>query len=298
MLHLSGSEKRIQTFAWLVGLWIGWVGHYPTFAVEPCTDLVQQNDFFGKNAQSVLHIGIKSWAKGTKKIIEKHWAIGSEIAIGPVVEWHPFNGIGFQTGLFYNYNCLFTVDFSVDRKRLLDTSLFSFGYRVIDVINSLSAKDEGYIVHAGLGSIAFHAMSLPLFFRLYPEKSRKLICYGGLRFILIFPDLQKKQYCSVHIDTSIIKNTFYGALKRGSDIANQRNVTVQDIQDIARQGLSNMYHSIFRIKPDRAETQPLSNKLCIWDLGWDFGFEFRGDSGIVIGINGLGLVLGYDFFVK
>lgn len=283
-------------FALLVGLCTWFIGHHPTFAIAPCTDLVQQNGFFGKNAQSILHIGIKSWAKGTKKIIEKHWAIGSEMAIGPVVEWHPFNGTGFQTGLFYSYNCFFTVDFSVDRKRLLDTSLFSFGRRIIHAVNSLSAKDKGYIMHAGLDRIAFHAISLPLFFRLYPEKSRKLVCYGGPRFILVCSGLQKKQYYSVHIDTSIIKNIFYDTLiKRGNDIVNQRDVTVRDIQDIAKQGLLDIYHSIFRIKPDRAETQPFSNKLCIWDLGWDFGFEFRGDSGVVIGMNGLGLVLAYDF---
>ncbi|MEF2228928.1 MAG: hypothetical protein V3581_02730 [Candidatus Cardinium sp.] len=284
--------KKREAVAFLFGLWIGLVSHHPAVALESCTDLVQQDGFFDKKTKSILHIGIKSWVKGTKKIIEKHWTIGGEVAIGPVVEWHPLHGVGLQTGLCYSYSCFFTIEFSVDRKKLLDTSLFSFGPRVINEINALSTKDEGYITHAGLDHIQFHAISFPLFLRLYPEKSRKLVCYVGPRFLLILPGLAKKQYCPVHVDTAVLKGILYDVLKQGKYISDQRSVTIQDIQNIAEQGLLEMYHSIFGIRPDRSFNQSIA---CYWDWSWDFGFEFRGSSGFIIGINGLGFVLGYDF---
>lgn len=287
--------KKIQTFGWLIGWWIWLVSYYPALATTPCVDLIQQDDFWGKNKQSILHIDIKSWAQYTKKVIKQHWAIGSEVAIGPVLEWRPLNGIGLQTGLCYSYNCFFTINFSVDREELLDPSPFKFGYRFMDKIHALSAKHEGYTAHAALGNIQFHAISLPLFFRFYPEKSRKLVCYGGPRLIWILPSLRKKQYCPVYIDTSSIKNILYDGLITGKDIANQRSLTFQDIKNITEQGLLKIYHSIFKVHPDSAQPQILSNRLFNWDWVLDFGLEFRGASGFIVGINGLGLVLGYGF---
>ncbi|WP_342265463.1 hypothetical protein [Cardinium endosymbiont of Philonthus spinipes] len=287
--------KKIERFTLLVGLWIGWVGHHAVLAIEPSTDLAAQNNFFGKNGRSSFHIGIKGWVKGTKKVIEQHWALGGELAIGPLVEWHPLNGIALQTGLLYSYNYFFTIDFSVDRKKLLDAGLYSFGHRLIAAINGLSAKKEGYIAHTGLDSIAFHAISLPLFIRFYPEKSRKLVCYGGPRFLLLCAGIDRRKHCPIHIDTSIIKNIFYDALKNGKAIADERGITVQDIQNIAQGGVFDIYHSIFNIKPDRVQNELLPNQVYIWDLIWDFGVEFRGSSGLMIGVNGLGIVLGYDF---
>ncbi|TSJ80739.1 MAG: hypothetical protein NMK33_04765 [Candidatus Cardinium sp.] len=291
--------KKIQRLAGFVALWVWWVASHSTFAVAPCTDvveqtdLVQQDDFFGKNAQSTLHIGIKSWVKGAKNVIASHWAMGAEIAIGPVIEWHPINGIGLQTGLLYSYNYFFTVDASIDAKKLLDRSLLSFGGRFIEKTNALSAKNDGYIVHANLAIIDFHAISLPLFFRLYPEKSRKFVCYGGPRLILVFPGLEKKQYCPIHVNTASVKHILYNVLYKGKEVADRSGITQEDIEALAKKGLVDIYHSIFKINPDSAQTKSL-NRFWNWSLAWDFGFEFRGNSGIVIGMNGLGIVLGYD----
>lgn len=117
--------KKLQTFALHVGLWVWLVSYSPVFALEPCTDSLKENNFFQKNQQHILDIGAKSWIRGSKKNIEKQWAIGTEVAIGPSIEWHPLNGIGFQTGLFYSYNSFFTVNFSVDHKGVFDPSLLS-----------------------------------------------------------------------------------------------------------------------------------------------------------------------------
>ncbi|WP_419241396.1 hypothetical protein [Cardinium endosymbiont of Nabis limbatus] len=287
--------KKIQTFSLFVGLSLWLVGHHPAFAESSCTDLVPQNNFFSKNEHSILNFGIKGWAKGTKKTIQKHWAIGGEMAVGPVIEWHPLNGIGIQTGLLYSYNAFYTVDFSIDRKRLLDTGLLAFWSRLGKEINALSAKNEGYVVHAALVNIQFHAITIPLFFRFYPEKSRKWVCYGGPRLILIFFDLKRKQYCPVCINTSIIKGILYNLLTLGKCIADQRSITGRDIQDLTKRGLYEICCSTFKINSDSDQNSLPNHKVWHWDFGWDFGIEFRGSSGIVIGMNGLGLVLGYDF---
>lgn len=286
--------KKIRRFAIFITLCVSWLAYGSTFAATPCTDVVEQNNFFGKKKQSTLHIGIKSWAQGTKKVIANHWAIGGQIAIGPVIEWQPFNGIGFQTGLLYSYNCFFTVDASIDSKKLLDRSFFSFGRRFIDKINVLSAQNEGYIVHTNLATIEFHAINLPLLLRLYPEKSRRLVCYAGPCLILVFPGLVRKQYCPVHINTASVKNILYDVLKQGKDIADQSGITPQDINNLVNYGLLEIYHSIFKINHNSPQTKSI-NTFWNWSLDWDFGFEFKGSSGIVIGMNGLGLVLGYDF---
>jgi hypothetical protein len=36
---------------------------------------------------STVHFGVKIWAKGTHKTVGQHWAMGTEGAIGPFIEW-------------------------------------------------------------------------------------------------------------------------------------------------------------------------------------------------------------------
>ncbi|MGI2299266.1 hypothetical protein ACRRVC_01070 [Candidatus Cardinium hertigii] len=295
-MHQMSKAKKVQTFGRLIGWWIGLVSHYLTFATTPGQNIIQNNDFLDKTQSSILHIGIIAWAKCTKKVIQKHWAVGREIAVGPVVEWHPLNGIGLQIGLLYSHNSFYTVDFSLDRQKVLDPDLFSFGRRVINILSkALSHPYQGYTVHLAFANIQFHAISIPLFLRLYPEKSRRWICYGGPRLICLLPVIEKTQYCPVHVDTSIIKDILYDSLIEYRDLANEEALTFDAIPGIAQNGLSKLRSAILKIDPNSARPQSFSNEQLHWDLVWNFGLEFRGRSGLVIGINGLGFVLGYEF---
>ncbi|MGI2298650.1 hypothetical protein ACRRVB_02535 [Candidatus Cardinium hertigii] len=290
------KAKKVEIFGLFIAWWIGFLSHHLTFATTSHANLGQKNDFFDKNESSIVHIGIIGWGKYTKKNIQQHWAVGREIAIGPVVEWHPFNGIGLQIGLLYSHNSFYTVDFSLDRKKLSDPDLFSFGRRFINILSkALSHPYQGYTMHVALGNIQFHAISIPLFLRLYPEKSRRWICYGGPRLICLLPGIEKKQYCPVHVDTSVIKDILYDSLIEYRDLANEGELMFDAIPGIAQHGLSKLRSAILKIDPNNTRPQLLSNQQFHWDLVWNFGLEFRGRSGLVIGINGLGLVLGYDF---
>ncbi len=296
---------KIQISVMLVALCTFFVTHHSASPIMPSTtpveQSVQKNDFFGKQAEFFLPFGIKAWAKVDKKVIQNRWALGGEIAIGPVMEWHPLNGIGIQIGLLYSYNAFFTVCFSLDRKRFLDTSLSSFGTRVLNAINALSAKGEGYIAHGGLEHIAFHAINIPLFFELYPEKSLRLVCYGGPRFLLTLSNLAIKEFCPVYIDTSNIKKILFEALDRAKNLDPDSSTTLDDITNIAEDGLLQIYRCIFNLNvhphyhPYPGQNQLLHKKQRYWDIVWDFGLEFRAKSGFVIGMNGLGVVLGYRY---
>ncbi|MGI2257297.1 hypothetical protein ACRRVD_01865 [Candidatus Cardinium hertigii] len=287
------KAKKVQACGWFIAWWIGVVSHHLTFAA---THLVQKNNFFDKNQSSILRIGIVAWAKCTKRVIQKHWTIGREIAIGPVVEWHPLNGIALQTGLFYSHNSFYTVDFSLDHKKQSNPDIFTFSRGCIEVLSkALSNPYQGYTVHLAFDNIQFHAISIPLFLRLYPEKSRRWICYGGPRLICMLPVIKKRQYCPVHVDTFIIKDILYDSLIEYRDLANEGYLTFDFIREIAQKGLSKLHSSIFKINPNSAAPQPISNQQFNWDLVWNFGIEFRGRSGLVIGINGLGFILGYHF---
>ncbi|MGI2261781.1 hypothetical protein ACRRVA_00420 [Candidatus Cardinium hertigii] len=289
------KAKKVQTFGRLVAWWIGWVSHHLTFATTPHGNLGQKNDFLDKNQSSIFHIGIVTWAKCTKKVIQAHWAVGSEIGLGPVVEWNPLNGIGLQTGLFYSYNSFYTVNFLLDRKQECNPDIFAFGHRCIKVLSAaLSHPYQGYTLHIACGNIEFHAISIPLFLRLYPEKSRRWICYGGPRLICMLPIIKKAEYCPIHVDTSQIKDILYNRLEQCPGLGEEDNL-LYSIEEIIQDVLSQLHSSILTIHPNNAGPQPIRNQQVNWDLVWDFGIEFRGKSGLILGINGLGVVLGYEF---
>jgi len=289
------KAKKVQAFYRLVAWWIGFISHGVTFATTPHANLVQKNDFLDKSHASIFHIDIVTWVKYTKKVIEKHWALGTEMAIGSVVEWKPLNRVGLQTGLFYSYNSFYTVDFSLDRKNELNPDVFAFWRGCIKTLSAaLSRPYQGYTVHVALGNIQFHAISIPLFLRLYLEKSHRWVCYGGPRLICMLPVIKKTEHCPVHIDTSQIKDICYNNAVKYYDLAGEGNL-FYFIETIAKSLFSDLLSSILRIHPNNAHSKPINDKQFNWDLVWDFGIEFRGKSGLIVGINGLGIVLGYEF---
>lgn len=78
-------------------------------------------------------------------------------------------------------------------------------------------------------------------------------------------------------------------------VASQHPITLQDAKHVTNHGLSHLYNSVFEVDPRVAQIQPTSNKLFHFDCDLNFGIEFRGSSGILIGSNGFGIVLGYHY---
>lgn len=281
--------KKVKIFVTLLSLVISLAIHHQTFAV----DSEESNNFLDKNQKSLFNVGIKSWFRFNKRIIQTQWVAGPEIAIGTVVEWHPLNGIGIGSGLIYSYNVLPTISFSIDNKLVAKEGIIAFGREVYDQCKKLSLIDKGFIINATLHNTTFHAVSLPLHLRLYPDHTRSLIVYAGVRLMLVLPTIHHKDFFPVSVDTGILKEILADVGQqvkdKGSDITND------EMTSITKEGFSRALDSIFATEANPGKKLFTNPDLIYLDLVYDFGVEFRWKSGLVIGTNGLGLVLGYDF---
>ncbi|ROT47329.1 hypothetical protein [Candidatus Cardinium hertigii] len=257
--------KKIQKIAACVMLLASLLSHEPNFAIEePNLSPDEENSFFAKNKECPWYFGLKGWGKLKQQAIENDWGVGIESGIGPFVEWHPLNGMGIQTGLLYSYHYLLpVVQVMLDKERLLGTGLWPIKDNAADMLKSF--KWDENVLTSDVHKVTFHAISVPLYLRLYPEKTRQLALYGGPRLVVAWG----AEKCKIwHMNTSNLK---YKLQQRG-------------LLD------KNLLSDLFAHTPG-GPSQTVDLNM-IWN--WDLGFEFNGKNGFILGINGWGLVLGYD----
>ncbi|WP_339044491.1 hypothetical protein [Cardinium endosymbiont of Tipula unca] len=237
----------------------------PVFAEDVLLHQQEQHRFFEKNEAMSLHFGLKIWAKATKKMIKQSWASGLEVSIGPFLDWRPLNGIGLQTGIFYSCNYLYMIGVSVNGKMVSDTGMVSFFSNAFNQISNLDLTNNDRF-GVTLDRVHLHTLSFPLHLRLYPEKTRQLVLYGGPRLIVALHATEKEPLFALSADANKI---WYHTVKQGI-LGGVKELFSRDITDASS----------------------LSGKL--FSCAWDVGFEYNGNAGFIIGINGLGIVLGYD----
>jgi hypothetical protein len=105
-------------------------------------------------------------------------------------------GIGVQSGLLYNYNYLLVLSIDISRYKIEGTGLFYFLYDAYEQIISLDfVGDKKNIFNAHLDGVTFCALSFPLSYQFYQERTRQLVMYGGPHFRLALSN-QKIQTCS------------------------------------------------------------------------------------------------------
>lgn len=283
-------KNRICRIATFVVLWALSIWYEPIFGRESGVLLKKQNGFFDKNELFPLHVGLKSWVKGTSNLLtffkaldlncfqaldSKRVFIGVEATIGPIIEWQPLNGMGIQTGLLYSYNYL-----GIGYCYLPEDKSAALG----SIYSPSSARHEkGF--YCAVGLVKLHMLSFPLSFRLYPEKTRQLVFYGGPRFRIAFPSAKRRQY---YID---IPNDLDGDYVEQQVNASWKSIGTGDLRSLTRLVKKLINPFVKYGTEDRLVNVQGGRFSCVWDIG----FEFNGRSGFIIGINGLGLVLGYDF---
>lgn len=246
-------------------LWTLLLHVVPVFAKDVLLHEQEQQGFFKKNEAVSLHFGVKTWAKATKKTIEQSWASGLEILIGPFIAWRPLNGVEIQTGLFYSCNYLYMIGISVNGRMVPDTGMCSFFSNAFNQISDLDPVNNDRFGIA-LDKLYLHTISFPLHLRLYPEKTRQLVLYGGPRLVVALHATEKDPLFALSVDANKI---WYHTVKKGI-LAGVKKLFSRDVSD----------------------TLIKSNE--VFSCAWDFGFEYNGNPGFIIGINGLGIVLGYD----
>ncbi|MGI2298651.1 hypothetical protein ACRRVB_02540 [Candidatus Cardinium hertigii] len=107
--------------------------------------------------------------------------------------------------------------------------------------------------------VKFHAISIPLSIRFYPGSDRQFVLHIGPRLMIPFKG----------------KQTYYDSFP---------------IPD-TKSDLKARFEKIF----EKFNSEQISNDVTIgWHLTWDWGFAYNTKSGFIIGMNGLGLMLGFD----
>lgn len=147
---------------------------------------------FARHQAFPLRIGIKTWAKATKDVVnqpvdknppttlQSGCAVGGAFAIGPFVEWKPLHGIGLQTGLLYAYHRLWSLQMRIKDRAIPTTNI---GALMAGIKETFQETLETPSLHdrfqASIAPIALHTVHMPLHLRLYPEATRQLVLYAG-----------------------------------------------------------------------------------------------------------------------
>ena len=255
----KASLYKIGMIAWFMGL-----THGSLFGKDMTCKQSRDTSLFSVNQKLPIHFGVKSWGRLQLGSFPQ---IGWECAIGPFVEWRFLNGLGIQTGLFYNFQELLLLDLSINDKpatigkfvKTLQTQ------EKVNLLKNNLAND--YSAKPGL--MVLHNISIPLLLRFYPEKSRQLVLYVGPRFTKTVTGKKRIQLMKMELT----KNSKY---------------------DLATKGLKQFFFNNFAfirsVAGKDAELDAMYKSL----IYWDFGFEFHGKNGFIMGINQVGLVFGYD----
>lgn len=109
-------------------------------------------------------------------------------------------------------------------------------------------------------AVKFHAISIPLSIRFYPGSDRQFVLHIGPRLIIPFK----------------AKQLYYD------------NFRISDSESDLKGKLDKIFEAL---KSDEQTANDL--KIGI-HYTWDFGFAYNTKSGFIIGMNGLGLMLGFD----
>ncbi|MBX9890196.1 MAG: hypothetical protein K2X94_02925 [Amoebophilaceae bacterium] len=237
--------------------------HGSLFGKELTYQQSRDKSLFSVNQKLPIHFGVKGWGRLQ---VGSFPQIGWECAIGSFVEWRFLNGLGLQTGLFYNFQELVMLDLSLDGKSAT----------IKEVVKSAQAEQEDLIKYDlsktyGIkpGLMVLHNISIPLLLRFYPEKSRQLVLYVGPRFTKTVAGKKTIQFMSL-------------------------NLSPNSKKDIASQGLKPFLLKCFSGKWSLSGQNAALDKMYKSLIYWDFGFEFHGKNGFIMGINQMGLVFGYD----
>ncbi|AWN82284.1 hypothetical protein [Candidatus Cardinium hertigii] len=238
---------------------------------EATTETTEASDFFAKNKKFPFHFDIKTSLSVGFDTIGDYWAGNGKAAIGPMVEWHPLNGIGVQTGLWYSYNLSPGIRIDKCGESLAKKGFLDFiknGFKSISDMDWTDDSDDSMAMRLGGGS--FHAVHIPIFLRVYLGKKRQFALYvGGDYRIALFgeKDFFAKDVPYLYLNSKKMRN------------------------HILQKGVPSLKEAIF-MQNDKKDQLQLS-KLAKWH--WDFGFEFRNKSGLIVGTKWFGLTLGYDF---
>ncbi|WP_419241397.1 hypothetical protein [Cardinium endosymbiont of Nabis limbatus] len=165
-------KKTIQKITEIIALSASLVGHVSAFDAEHQAD----------DKKCPWHIGIKAWIGHEKDLPVRRFS-DLQPAIGPFVEWKPFDGVGIQTGLIYSYNSL---------RKLCDWREVVSGCSGAPKPNEKNSSK----MHVGLNRVEFHAISIPLSIWFYPGSDRQFALHGGLR--LVIPLSKAKDEISYH----------------------------------------------------------------------------------------------------
>lgn len=167
------------------------------------------------------------------------------------------SGIGIQIGLMYSYNNLATAGLNWQGEVVSGWS-GNLKPKESNVPNSnLELIDVDYV--------KFHAISIPLSIRWYPGCERQFVLHGGPR--LAIPLSKAKQVC--YDSESFDTNGWHDTLK--------------------------CFHRLSEHFFNTESGKKVGNDLEIKNhFTWDFGFAYKTKFGFIIGMNGIGLELGYD----
>ncbi|WP_342265464.1 hypothetical protein [Cardinium endosymbiont of Philonthus spinipes] len=241
-------KKTIQKITGLIALSVGLASQVPVFAAA---DQVGQKQS-GIHEDFPWRIGVKLWHKHPIKTVMDRLSGGLEFALGPFIEWKPFDSLGIQTGVLYSYNDLATAGFNWQMR----------------VVSGWSGKPKKSIKNASntidIDRVKFDAISIPLSIRFYPGSGQQLALYIGTR--LLIPVLKAKQICYGFISCN------NGHKAKLFEWINQEM-------------------EFFKDKSSKQLAHDLEIKSHVtWDLGFDYSTKF----GLIVGMNGFGLMLGYD----
>lgn len=268
-------------------LWMGPLCPLWAASHETKTD---PNKFFSRNHAFPLRVGIKTWIKATKDIVNQPsgqfpyttfqpgCGLGGACALGPFVEWKPLHGIGLQTGLLYAYHHLWSLQMRIKGHTIPTTNVKDF---FAGVKGSFQKRLQTHSLHdlfqASIAPIALHTIHIPLHLRLYPEKTRQLVFYGGGHVILVMYGIRKVQHLSFNINLDNLRHA------------------------VTEKGIQESLKTIFEVPPDGMYDMPIDcvGERVHWE--WDIGFQFHGKAGFMLGTYNLGLMFGYDctnLFIK
>ena len=133
----------------------------------------------------------------------------------------------------------------------------------------LKIESQNRSNHAKISKRQFHGISVPVYLCFYPGDDRQFVLHAGARWVIPIGDGKKQE-----IDTIPLTSNKLEMLKSLEDM----------MKHIGERGTN-------------PETNLKIDNFCIVDLG----FDYNAKSGFIIGMNGLGLQLGYDFtklFIK
>ncbi len=282
---LMAKKPYLCRIAMVLGFMV--LNQFSLFGADMPYKFNRDTSFFAVNQKFPMHFGVKSWGRvqlGISNLMKTGVPdLGWEFAIGPFFEWQFLNGLGIQTGLLYNCQELFFMSFLVSEKKIGKQASVKEEKTFKQVIESIKqeAKDpEWKMLRANLksayeakaGLMFLHNISIPFLFRFYPEKSRQFVLYIGPRFEITLSAKRKIQFLDI-------------------------NVQPDDKYDLIAKGFGAVFSKLFtgpRNLSDKSAQVSQSwfkqKKL----FHWDFGFEFNGKSGFIMGINQIGIVLGYD----